>query len=155
MPSTPLHPSSLSSISPTSSSSSSNPLPSILRTPSGYAIVEIQGTINMPPVTPSEPPTGPSAHHTPIGRLIFPDYSPDSLTGSTAWMKRVYLYIGQHQRLTGEVKKLPRPLAVVRKREATGGASAGEADRDGEELEVVEIVKWKVLFASRPEPVGE
>jgi chromosome transmission fidelity protein 8 len=146
MPSIPLHPSSLSSISPTSSSSSSNPLPSILRTPSGYAIVEIQGTINMPPVTPSEPPTGPSAHHTPIGRLIFPDYSPDSLTGSTAWMKRVYLYIGQHQRLTGEVKKLPRPLAVVRKR---------EADRDGEELEVVEIVKWKVLFASRPEPVGE
>ena len=28
-------------------------------------------------------------------------------------------------------------------------------DKDGEELEVLEIVKWKIVFNSRPEPVGD
>ncbi|CRK47401.1 hypothetical protein BN1723_016745, partial [Verticillium longisporum] len=50
-------------------------------------------------------------------------------------MKRVYLYVGPHQRLTGEVKKLPKAIAIVRKKD---GASNGP---DGEEqLEVAEIV---------------
>ena len=61
-------------------------------------------------------------------------------------MKRVHLYVGQHQRLTGEVKKLPNPVAVIRKRE--------DPRTDSEELEIMEIVYWKVVFSSRPEPVG-
>lgn len=72
-------------------------------------------------------------------------------------MKRVYLYVGQHQRLTGEVKKLPKPLAVIRRREIrTDGLENGEVDAAGgeDELEIVEIVRWKILFSSRPEPVG-
>lgn len=63
-------------------------------------------------------------------------------------MKRVHLYVGQHQRLTGEVKKLPNPVAVIRKRDN------GEAIADGEELEIAEIVYFKIIFSSRPEPVG-
>ena len=61
-------------------------------------------------------------------------------------MKRVHLYVGQHQRLTGEVKKLPKAVAVIRKCEGIDSAN--------EEMEVVEIVYWKVIFSSRPEPVG-
>ncbi len=64
-------------------------------------------------------------------------------------MKRVHLYVGQHQRLTGEVKKLPNPVAIIRKRDG-GGASAV-----GDELEIAEIVHFKVIFSSRPEPVGD
>ncbi|KAK7735207.1 hypothetical protein SLS53_007597 [Cytospora paraplurivora] len=113
----------------------------LLKTPSGLALLELQGTFNLPA------PDGPDDIRIPMGRLDFPDYRPDSITfdpSSTAWMKRVYMFVGQHQRLTGEVKKLPRALGVVRRRE--GGA--------GDELEVVEIVKYKVVFSSRPEPVG-
>ena len=71
-------------------------------------------------------------------------------------MKKVYLYIGKHQRLTGEVKKLPKAMAVIRKREVEGGQGAEEEAEGagGEELEIAEIVKWKILFAGRPEPVG-
>lgn len=63
-------------------------------------------------------------------------------------MKKVHLYVGQHQRLTGEVKKLPNPVAVIRKR------NSGETIAEGGELEIAEIVHFKVLFSSRPEPVG-
>lgn len=66
----------------------------------------------------------------------------------TKWMKRVYLYVGRYQRMTGEVKKLPRPIAVLQKYQ-------GNEDGDAEELEVVEIVRYKIFFKSRPEPVND
>ena len=90
-------------------------------------------------------------------------------------MKRVYLYVGKHQRLTGEVKILPKAIAVVRRRErgastvtatatdvmeldgqetAAAKGEEGEESRSSEQLEIVEIVRYKILFAGRPEPVG-
>lgn len=76
----------------------------------------------------------------------------------------MYFYVGENQRMVGEVKKLGRPFAVIRKRE---GGSEGDVlmggigvEEDGghrkveEELEIVEVVKFKVVFSSRPEPVG-
>jgi chromosome transmission fidelity protein 8 len=70
-------------------------------------------------------------------------------------MKRVWMYVGEHQRLAGEVKRLPRAVAVLRRRGAGGGGGGeGDGEEEAEELEVVEVVKWKVVFSSRPEPVG-
>ena len=92
-----------------------------------------------------------ASYETSIGRLIFPDYTHTDSDGSTAWMKRVYLYVGRHQRLTGEVKKLPNPMAVIRRKDNFPDTSADVGD---EELEIVEIVYHKILFSSRPEPVG-
>ena len=134
MPTIPLHLTPKAPIVPPT-----NPLPQLLQTPTGLAILEIQGTINLPSPEPS-------THTSPVGRLVFPDYSEDLPSNSTAWMKRVHLYVGQHQRLTGEVKKVPNPIAVIRKR--------GDHQTDSEELEIVEVVYWKVVFSSRPEPVG-
>ncbi|CAI7604810.1 unnamed protein product [Penicillium bialowiezense] len=124
-----------------------NPLPTLLQTPSGLALLELQGTINVPGDGYEDTEGAPtnidtsSAFETPIGKLMFPDYSalnPDD----TKWMKRAYLYVGRYQRMTGEVKKLPLPLAVVQKRTS-----------EAEELEVVEIVRYKIFFKNRPEPV--
>lgn len=131
-----------------------NPLPSLLHTPSGLAILELQGTINLPThpdpsaTADAEADGAATSQETPIGRLVFPDY--EHGTEDEGWMKRVYLYVGQHQRLTGEVKKLPRAMAVIRKRDP---AEKGSGDEETE-LEVVELVKFKILFSSRPEPVG-
>ena len=64
-------------------------------------------------------------------------------------MKKVHLYVGRHQRLTGQVVKLGKgkSVGVVRKRE--------EEDDDDEEegLEIVDVVRYKILFQGRPEPV--
>jgi chromosome transmission fidelity protein 8 len=120
-------------------SNDTNPLPNILQTPAGLAILEIQGSLN------STLHTEPGAN-LPIGKLDFPLYDAKAPASDTAWQKRVHLYVGKHQRLTGEVKKLPQAVAVLRK---VPGDSA-----DGQALEVAEIIYYKVLFASRPEPVG-
>jgi chromosome transmission fidelity protein 8 len=141
-----------------------NSLPHVIRTPTGLALLEIQGTINLPAhddegAISTESQAGVKAQETPIGRLVFPEYDAEDQS-STAWMKRVYLYVGKHQRLTGEVKKLPKAIAVIRKRNGEDGSQgnrdAGDGEEEGgtEELEVVEIVKYKIIFSTRPEPVG-
>lgn len=107
----------------------------------------------MPPFEASDPDSSAQQLEVPdlpVGRLVFPDYSVHNPPDDTAWMKRVFLYVGMHQRLTGEVKKLPNPMAVVRRRVS----GTGEVDAEGEELEIVEVVCWKVLFSQRPEPAG-
>ncbi|CAK7246064.1 MAG: hypothetical protein STHCBS139747_007686 [Sporothrix thermara] len=137
-------------------SSMPNPLPTLLQTPAGLALLELQGTINLPEARASSgddddenddddmaDATRPSLT-IPIGRLDFPEYDPIAGAESTGWMRRVHLYVGQHQRLTGEVKKLPRPLAVVRRK--------GSSETD---LEVVEVIHYKLLFSQRPEPMTE
>ncbi|KAF2829956.1 hypothetical protein CC86DRAFT_178038 [Ophiobolus disseminans] len=146
MPTIPLHPRPLVAPSPTE-----NPLPQLLHTPSGLAILELQGTFHFPP---SSDPTG-STH---LGKLVFPLYNPALNDPSdTKWMKRVYLYVGKGQRMTGECKKLSKPLGIVRKRKNVDGMEGVEGiEEEGkeEELEIVEIVRWKIVFSSRPEPVG-
>lgn len=128
---------------------SSTPLPGLLQTPSGLALLELQGSIN----TPAELSDGESSKSFAIGKLDFPDYDPN--IESSDWMKTVHMYIGDHQRLTGEVKKLPKAFAVVRKREnQMQEGSFGKYMEKGENLEVVEVVKYKLMFSTRPEPVG-
>ncbi|ETS73311.1 hypothetical protein PFICI_14916 [Pestalotiopsis fici W106-1] len=129
-----------------------NPLPQLIQTPSGLALLELQGTINLPETDPEMEGQAPEI---PIGRITFPDYNPNALDPSnTSWMKRVHLYVGQHQRLTGEVKKLPKAMAIIRRRPGSNETTDSAAEDKIEDLEVVEIVKHKLIFSSRPEPVG-
>jgi chromosome transmission fidelity protein 8 len=141
----------------------SNPLPHVIQTKAGLALLEIQGTINLPGHgDEAAMSTGGGGGEgdgqvmeTPVGRLVFPEYEGNE--GSNEWMKRVYLYVGKHQRLTGEVKKLPKAIAVIQKRKVQGGDhKEGDTGEEGgrEDLEVVEIIKYKILFSTRPEPVG-
>lgn len=125
-----------------------NPLPQLCHTPSGLALLELQGVINLP--TDSE---GELLSDFSFGRIEFPDYNPDAV--GSAWMKRVHMYIGQHQRLNGEVKKLPKAMAVVRRKGAAqGSVTQGEDSEESGDLEFVEIIKYKLMFSGRPEPVG-
>ncbi|KAG0638707.1 chromosome transmission fidelity protein 8 [Tuber brumale] len=145
MPSIPLHPTPRSPPPPPPT----NPLPQLLHTHSGLAIVEVQGTINLPQQlsTTTTSSNAQQSNETPVGRLIFPD---GDLTSS----EQVYLYIGKNQRLTGEVKKLATPLGVLRRRDNAADCGGGERGWEGEELEIFEIVRWKLLFSQRPEPVS-
>lgn len=146
MPSVPLH---LPSHDRGSENSSLNPLPTLLQTPSGLAILELQGSINIP-----NPEPATSSPVIPVGRLVFPHYSTEDPSSNTEWMKTVHLYVGRHQRLTGEVRKLVNPLAVIRRR-SLEGEEKREPGGGMEELEIVEVIHHKIVFSSRPEPVGD
>ena len=63
------------------------------------------------------------------------------------------LFVGKWQKMRGEVRELVKPYAVLRRR-GGGMKEGGSGGNDGEEVvEIVGIVKWKVVFNSRPEPV--
>lgn len=148
MPSVKLHPPSTTAGGP---GKVRNPLPQILQTPSGLAILEVQGTLNAPAPNPSVSKDAES-DPTLIGRLVFPLHDASDPPEDRAWMRRVYLYVGKNQRLTGEVKQLPKALAIIRKKDVdqSGERSVGQ----DEELEIVDIVKYKIIFSHRPEPVS-
>lgn len=136
---------------PSSLSPVSNPLPSLLQTPSGLALVELQGDIRFPPTA--------AQSSTQVGKLAFPLYNPSiNGEGDTKWMKRVYFYVGKNQRMAGEVKKLGKPFAILKKNETIKDGDVvmrdDEATSGGDALEIVDIVKYKIIFATRPEPVG-
>ena len=146
MPEILVHPSNPSGID------SRNPFPQLLQTPSGLAILEIQGTIHVPTLQDAEDErngkTVDEEETTSIGKLVFPYYSPSNPAEDTTWMKRVYMYIGKHQRMTGEVKKLPKAMAILKRKES-------EQESGQEELEIIDIVKHKIIFSQRPEPVSQ
>lgn len=147
MPSIPLH------LPSATQTQQTNPLPTLLRTPSGLSLLEIQGTIHTPTLRPEASTTALSLDHrtiTPVGRLVFPNYT-EATSETGVWMKTVHLYVGLHQRLTGEVKKLAKPLAVIRRR----AEDAKTEEAGGDELEIVDVVYYKMIFSSRPEPVGD
>jgi chromosome transmission fidelity protein 8 len=84
-----------------------------------------------------------------LGRLVFPPPD-DGNPENTAWdRKRVLLFIGKHQKMAGEVKVLKNAIAVLGRPAQPTASSA----RDGC-VEVIEVVRWKMVFASRPEPMG-
>jgi chromosome transmission fidelity protein 8 len=128
-------------------------LPELLQTPLGFALLELQGTINFP-----QPDANANVKTVNVGRLVFPDYDASLGAEEGKWMKRVWFYIG-HQRMTGEVKKLPKPLGILRRVDSTRIREETQtthraAHEQEEELEIAEIVRWKLVFSSRPEPVG-
>lgn len=100
-----------------------------------------------------------------MGRIDFPLYNPDADAADTNWMKRVYLYIGENQRMLGQCKKLAKPFALIRRKEDAQHDTPGDHDEDitmggedtehqkVEELEIAEIVKYKLVFSARPEPI--
>ena len=147
MPTIPIYPPTKSLEKRPTDSNNNNPLPQLLQTPSGLALIELQGSVN----TSFESSDSEIASALSLGRMVFPGYDPSAPDNDTPWNgDRVFLYIGKHQRMSGEVKKLSKPIAILRRRSADD-SMGGEV---GEELEVAEIVRFKVLFAQRPEPVG-
>ncbi|KAI5292824.1 hypothetical protein KEM52_006043 [Ascosphaera acerosa] len=159
--------------SPLAAATSSHGLPPLLQTPGGLAILELQGTINLPPgaqarIDHAIEAGAPEVFHTPVGKLVFPDYHPrtdgsssppsTSRTDDTSWMKRVHLYVGESQRLTGSVTALPKPLAVLRRARAEQPVDSSrdgeQQEQEQEQLDIVDIIRYRIYFKTRPEPIS-
>ncbi|KAK4634518.1 hypothetical protein CLAFUR4_01868 [Fulvia fulva] len=121
-----------------------NPLPAVLQTPSGLAMIEFQGSVLTE--------NADAGMVLELGNLVFPPAEDDEDEDGDWDGKRVFLFIGKHQRMAGEVKKLAKPVAVIRRRPVD--ANANSSIPGSEDVEIAEIIYYRILFAHRPEPVG-
>ncbi|KAH3686084.1 hypothetical protein WICPIJ_002943 [Wickerhamomyces pijperi] len=160
------------------SASLGKPSSAIYTTPLGNTIIEIQGTL----VTPEGPPinipeTFPedSKYMEFHGNtLIGAKYDRVDQDGDVAEQveialkigkleineteKKAVLYIGTSQRLLGVIKKVDPPLGLLR----FGGGGTDVVGNNGDilvdeeakqKVEIVDVIKWKIIFTGRPLPI--
>ncbi|ANB12471.1 Chromosome transmission fidelity protein 8 [Sugiyamaella lignohabitans] len=143
-------------------------IPEVLRTPSGLALVEIQGTVHIGSNALTDsglnlntkesslsfdgdgdldmnqlPRESGNSFRTDLNLLGKFTFSEDS--------KDVVLIMGNYQRLRGKIVALKKPVAVLKM--LNRETSATPSSSNSIDIPVVEIIRHKVLFDSRPEPV--
>lgn len=152
-------------------------IPEILRTPSGTLLVEIQGTINVgtrplitsdldlqvkdqeyndndddndcstDPIMTSSSAQFEKAVLRRLGRLDFSSH----LNGKG---KEVVLDIGRHQRLRGKITQLDPPLALLHMNPTDSPrVPLTNVKPSSVVIPVVEVIRHKLVFNYRPEPV--
>ncbi|ODQ63816.1 hypothetical protein NADFUDRAFT_47642 [Nadsonia fulvescens var. elongata DSM 6958] len=127
-------------------------IPQVLKTPSGLILVEIQGVLHIPDID-----------HDDSG-------IPNVLVGSFDVKEdgKALLMVHGHQRLEGTVKKLQTPLGILKMESEENESNRHNPDIGGFDsqgrnystqriqhgkAEIVEIIRHKVSFILRPEPV--
>ncbi|KAG5518588.1 hypothetical protein PMAC_002984 [Pneumocystis sp. 'macacae'] len=66
--------------------------------------------------------------------------------------ERVYLTIGYH-RLEGKIETLIQPFAILRRQNKENIESNDKESNQDEIFNVLEIIRKKIIFNLRPEPV--
>ncbi|KAH7557610.1 hypothetical protein JRO89_XS11G0189500 [Xanthoceras sorbifolium] len=97
-----------------------------------WAIVELQGVVEAQPYFQDR------LHNLEIGQLC----RPSSLENYT-------FTVGYHE-LTGSKVPLKKPFLVLKKKKITNVEQSSESDPPGTELEVVGIIRHRILFKTRP-----
>ncbi|CAN6674913.1 hypothetical protein TRVA0_072S00122 [Trichomonascus vanleenenianus] len=133
-----------------------NRFPEVLHTPSGIALVEIQGIINVndKPLLGSELDLAkfegyqsdddditPGVIRKHLGQFDFSKFDKGEVT----------LEVGDNQILRGKVAKLRTPLAVLEMSSST--ASSSQDQNANTTIPIVEIIRHKITFSLRPEPL--
>lgn len=136
-------------------------LSSLITTPYGLALLEIQGELNLPHTKPDIPldellpqdqekmknfvKVDDIYDAVKFGHLQFDDK--DQL--------KVTLFIGKSQRLIGNVVKLDVPLGVLKvplKQKSVEDSDNVDMDQD-HEIQMIDIVRAKMIFKQRPLPI--
>lgn len=116
------------------STSVESPLPQFIQTPSGLALLEIQGKLNLPAHN-----DGYNGKHE-IGTL--------NMSDKTAW-----LWIGNHQRMEGKIVELTPPLGILKRADNYKDTNNLGGNPDGSAVEFVDVIRHKIVFNTRPEPM--
>lgn len=130
----------------------------------GLVLIEIQGTINKPTELP-----GNFAPHdfveisggkyaVKIGKLKLEIFSLDGENATKHQKhdtKKIELLIGKNQKLVGEIRKLEKPLGVMKFPAADVSGVGNQQFFDENSIQLVDIVRYKLLFKNRPVPLME
>ncbi|ODQ83030.1 hypothetical protein BABINDRAFT_30176 [Babjeviella inositovora NRRL Y-12698] len=117
--------------------------PAIISTPSGLAILEIQGELTLPSDVPLDEAEKAKYSLDSDGMDIV-KFGKLELDG-----KNATLFIGQSQRLVGSLIKLDKPLGVMRFPETTETGNVPE----NYAVKFMDVITQKVIFKQRPLPI--
>lgn len=123
--------------------------PKTLQTPSGIALLEIQGIIHIG----DKQLTGEGGFsldsQTEDEKL---NLSEPELVGEFIFSNDndVVLNVGKYQRLRGSIQKLKKPLALVKIEDPDRKI---ENEDENREMKLVEIIYHKLVFSAMPEPI--
>lgn len=132
-------------------------LPSLLKTPSGLALIELQGRINV-------------GSNSLIASALDLERDTEDVSCSPAFdstvtrhlgdvefveNNEVLLNIGNRQLLRGKIVELKPPLAVLDMQQASMTRTQMSQAKETEKLDipVLEVIRHQILFNNRPEPV--
>lgn len=125
--------------------------PPIIETPSGIALLEIQGTININ----DRALTAGSVSDLSNGLDNFNPYlrrKIGKIDFSNHENGEIVMEVDEHQRLRGKITKLKQPLGLL-KLNKDDDNTVGNDENAEIEIPIVEIITHKVVFATRPEPL--
>ncbi|PKA67126.1 hypothetical protein AXF42_Ash004618 [Apostasia shenzhenica] len=124
-----------------------------------WAIVELQGVVE------SQPSVGSEIQNLEIGRLCCVSEVPIPLSLSPSLPPRIkasgrryhpsdfqgsYTFTVGYHELSGTKLPLKKPMLVLRKKKAEAEGEQGSPDSAGVFLEVVGIIRHRILFSTRP-----
>lgn len=152
----------------------------VVATPLGLALVEIQGELSIPKETPAGLSVGEQGLFTRVPLPALYRESPESREGGGSGdaedvevvkfgrleldeeLQRATLFISTTQRLIGTVEKIDPPLGVLKVvhagPERTAAESATRSDdvssaAAGQVCEMIDVVGTKIIFKHRPLPI--
>lgn len=115
----------------------------VVSSPLGLVLLDIQGELNLPHENSKdryERATADQVHEAVrFGRIEFDKSN----------LSRVTLFIGESQRLVGKVVELPRPIGILRISNLSDEAKTSSSQN----IDLIDIVKKKMLFDQRPLPI--
>ncbi|ODV95680.1 hypothetical protein PACTADRAFT_50368 [Pachysolen tannophilus NRRL Y-2460] len=119
---------------------------SLIDTPGGLAILEIQGVLNLPTKLNS-------THQLLDDTAIDSDLVRQAIKFGDLQLEdnnKATLYIGKSQRLVGTVESIDPPLGVLK---FSNHVENDENKNSSSKIEMIEIVDKKIVFRTRPLPI--
>lgn len=114
-------------------------------TPRGNAIIEIQGELVLPDTIPDDLTDRENEKFIKIDSTVFStggDISAIRFGSLEIEGKKATLFIGNSQRLIGDLKEVKPPLALFKM-----------SIDSNEKFEITDVIKYKIIFTGRPLPI--
>ena len=138
---------------------------STVMTPHGLAVLEIQGELNLPDHRPVGTTQTPQTNDSPYITVddIYDAVKFGHLEFDKKDESKVTLFIGKSQRLIGNIVKLDTPLGLLKiplsgangmnLEDDQNDKDKDDASESTEKVQMIDIVKAKMIFKHRPLPI--
>lgn len=136
----------------------------VISTPLGLTLIEIQGDLSLPKFKPSGLNT---TEENLFKKVKIPDLFNDNNNESNNEIdmvkfghleidnssKKATLFISTTQRLIGTIEKIDPPLGILKVTKNNNNNNSNNINNTNQSCEIIDIIKNKIIFKNRPLPI--